>query len=113
MQSDEQLMLDFQKGSTKAFEELFLRYRTRIYAFFRRRLNHAGRAEELAQEAFVIIIRDAVSYEAKAKFKTYLFSIAVKQLWTERRKQLRDAKLTEQSFEAAATTSEAVHALWI
>ena len=112
MQNDEQLMLDFQKGSTKAFEELFLRYRNRIYAFFRRRLNHTGRAEELAQETFVIIIRDAVRYEARAKFQTYVFGIALKQLWSERRKASRDARLTAVPFEESSG-SDPADALWV
>ena len=112
MQNDEQLMLDFQMGSSKAFEELFIRYRQRIYAFFRRRLNHASRAEELAQETFVIIIRDAVRYEARAKFRTYVFGIALKQLWSERRKASRDARLTAEPFEKS-TGSDPADALWV
>jgi hypothetical protein len=51
MKSDEQLMIEFQNGLPDSFEELFNRYRNSVYAFFRRRLNSAGRAEELAQEA--------------------------------------------------------------
>ena len=112
MQNDEQLMLDFQKGSTKAFEELFFRYRNRIYAFFRRRLNQTGRAEELAQETFVIIIRDAVSYEARAKFQTYVFGIALKQLWSERRKASRDARLAAEPHEESSG-SDPADALWV
>src|SRR5262245_19106532 len=99
MRSDEQLMLEFQKGSAEAFEELFGRYRNVIYGFFRRRLNHAGRAEELAQETFVIILRGAARYESRAKFRTYVFGIAMKQLWSERRKETREQRNTQQSPE--------------
>jgi DNA-directed RNA polymerase specialized sigma24 family protein len=57
MTTDEQLMQDFQQGLREAFTELFQRYRERIYGFFRRRLNDAGRAEELAQETFLAVLR--------------------------------------------------------
>jgi DNA-directed RNA polymerase specialized sigma24 family protein len=49
MLSDEQLMLEFKAGNTEAFAELFQRYSNPIYAFFRRRLNTANRAEDMTQ----------------------------------------------------------------
>ena len=49
MNSDEALMLEFQKGSRPAFEELYARYQGPLYGFFRRRLDSRERAEDLAQ----------------------------------------------------------------
>jgi RNA polymerase sigma-70 factor, ECF subfamily len=86
MMTDEQLMLDFQGGSKEAFTELFGRYRDPIFGFFRRRLADAARAEELAQETFMAVLRAVVRYEPRALFRTYLYGIAVKQLTAERRK---------------------------
>ena len=86
MATDEQLILEFQKGSREAFSELFLRYRELIYAFFRRRVKDAARAEELAQETFVAILRGIQRYEPRATFRTYLFGIAYKILANDRRK---------------------------
>lgn len=112
MQNDEQLMLEFQGGSREAFEELFSRYRNPIYGFFRRRLNHAARAEELAQETFVVIIRGAERYEPKATFRTYVFAIALKQLWSERRKEMREARTAAEPFEEGRNADPA-NGLWI
>ena len=42
MLSDEALMLEFQSGSRDAFEQIFVRYRTPLFAFFRRRLPDAS-----------------------------------------------------------------------
>jgi RNA polymerase sigma-70 factor (ECF subfamily) len=92
MQSDEQLMLEFQKGKSPAFEELFQRYRNPIYGFFRRRLSNVARAEDMAQETFVVILRGTERYEPRAKFRTYLYAVALKLLWTERRKEQREAR---------------------
>ena len=93
MLSDEQLMLEFQKGKAPAFEELFQRYRNPIYGFFRRRLNDVARAEDMAQETFIVILRGTERYEPRAKFRTYLYAVALKLLWTERRKELREARV--------------------
>jgi RNA polymerase sigma-70 factor (ECF subfamily) len=86
MTSDEALMLEFQQGSSDAFTELFRRYREPIYGYFRRRLQDQPRAEELAQETFLAILKSAERYEPRALFRTYLYGIAVKMVWAERRK---------------------------
>jgi len=86
---DETLMLEFQRGSRAAFDELFARYRNPLYGFFQRRLATAARAEDLTQETFLAVIRAASHYEPKAPFRTYLYAIAMKLLFAERRKQAR------------------------
>jgi len=98
MTSDEALMLEFQGGSRAAFEELFARYRKPLYTFFRRRLNNPERAEDLAQETFLAVIRAASRYEPRALVRTYLYGIALKLLAAERRKFL-----TRSTSEQSAT----------
>ena len=112
--TDEQLMLEFQRGSTEAFTELFARYREPIYGFFRRRLNHGARAEELAQETFVAVLRGAARWEPRALFRTYLYGIAMNLLAAERRKSAREANYARAS-EAAdpAVANEPEEVLWL
>src|SRR5579859_1054190 len=86
MTSDEALMLEFQAGSRAAFEELFARYHKPLYGFFGRRLKNPERAEDLAQETFLAVIRAASRYEPRALVRTYLYGIALKLLAAERRK---------------------------
>jgi len=86
MTSDEQLILELQQGSEEAFTELFLRYRERVYGFFRRRMNDAAQAEELAQETFLAVLRAAQRHEPRATFRAYLFGIAFNILAANRRK---------------------------
>jgi RNA polymerase sigma-70 factor, ECF subfamily len=101
MSSDEELMLEFQKGSTEAFTELFQRYAQRLYGFFRRRLVHPPRAEELTQDVFVAVLKGASRYEPRALFRTYLYSIAVRMLMAERRKAGRESADAAQAAEPA------------
>jgi len=89
MVSDEALMLEFQRGSREAFDELFVRYRQLLFGFFRRRLQLRERAEELTQETFLAVIRAKSRYEVRASVRTYLYGIAMNLLASERRKGLR------------------------
>ena len=87
MTNDEALMLAFQRGSREAFDELFARYRGPLYGFFRRRLDSDERAEDLTQETFLAVIRATERYEPRALVRTYLYAIALKLAYAERRKQ--------------------------
>jgi RNA polymerase sigma-70 factor, ECF subfamily len=112
MTSDEQLMLDFQQGSKEAFAELFERYREPVYGFFRRRLRDPARAEELAQETFVVVLRGAERYQPRGSFRSYLYSIAFRQASSEYRKARHEgAPLTAEP--ASPTGQDACEALWV
>lgn len=84
--TDEQLMLDVQRGVREAFEQLFERYRDPMWRFFRRRVLDPARAEELAQDAFVAVLQGKARYEPRAPFRSYLFGIAYNLLQADRRK---------------------------
>jgi RNA polymerase sigma-70 factor, ECF subfamily len=95
MTTDEQLIVAFQRGDRDAFTEIFDRYRQPAYAFFRRRLTHPARAEELTQECFVALIENAKRYEPRASFRSYLYGIAMKLVLAERRKAGREVAENE------------------
>ena len=105
-------MLEFQKGSTEAFTELFHRYAQRLYGFFRRRLDQPTRAEELTQDVFVAVLKGATRYEPRALFRTYLYSIAVRMLHAERRKAGREAADAAKVAEPAVA-SQSETAAWV
>ena len=84
--TDEQLMVDFARGSAEAFQALFNRYNKPLFGFFVRRIADRSMADELTQETFVAIIRAAPRYEVTALFRTWLYAIAYKVLRSYRRK---------------------------
>ncbi len=96
---DERLLLVFRMGNSEAFTELFRRYSNPVYGFFRRRLENPARAEELAQETFVAVLRGIGRYEPRATFRTYLYGIAIKILMAERRKSARRESSTTDSID--------------
>jgi RNA polymerase sigma-70 factor, ECF subfamily len=110
MTTDEHLMLEFQRGSREAFTELFERYREPVHGFFRRRLRDASRAEELAQETFLAVLRGAERYEPRASFRSYLYAIAFRQISGEWRRVKREAAAPESE---PAVTNGRDEILWL
>lgn len=112
MRTDEELIILFQQGSRESFDELFERYRQRVYAFFRRRGCDTGRSEELAQETFLAIVRGVDRYEPRATFRRYLFGIAFRQLFAERRRNKAEGTAGLE-FEPAVSPPNNADALWV
>ena len=76
MRTDEELMELYRKGSRDAFEELFARYQGKVIHFAYRMTGDQARAEEAAQETFLRIARAASTWQPKAKFSTWMYTIA-------------------------------------
>ncbi len=112
MISDEALMLEFQRGSRAAFDELFARHRDALHAFFRRRLDDGAQADDLTQETFLAVLRGVARYEPRALVRTYLYAIALKQLYAARRKR-QPAPLADCDPAEPAQPSCADDSLWV
>ena len=74
--SDESLMLEHAAGSDAAFEELVRRHQKGVLNYMYRMIQNRHVAEELTQETFLALVRNAQRYQPLAKFTTYLYSIA-------------------------------------
>ena len=74
--SDEQLMLAFREGEAAAFEALVQRHRGPVFNFILRSTGNPARAEDLLQETWLKVIRGSREYEPKARFTTWLYTIA-------------------------------------
>jgi RNA polymerase sigma-70 factor (ECF subfamily) len=77
LHSDEELMLSCRDGDEGAFEMLYRRYEKPIFSFIYRMVLSAADAEDLCQETFLKVIRAKKKYRKTAKFKTWLFNIAL------------------------------------
>jgi RNA polymerase sigma-70 factor (ECF subfamily) len=110
--TDDQLILEFQRGSREAFTELFERYRDPLYGFFRRRLDNPSRAEELTQECFLALLRNVARYEPRAGFRSYLYGIAINMVSAERRKAGREVA-NDGAVEVPAAHENPDAALWV
>ncbi len=74
--SDEKLMARLQAGEADALRILYERHARSLYNFARRLLMDAAGAEEVLQEAFLLVYRDRANFRPVATFKTWAFTIA-------------------------------------
>ena len=64
------------RGREEAFDVLFRRHFQRLVSFFYRSINDEESAKELAQEVFLRVFRASATFEERAKFTTWMFTIA-------------------------------------
>src|SRR3954454_6644841 len=74
--TDEELLAAYQQGDPAAFEALVCRYRAILFTFLVRMLGNREKAEDLAQETFLRTVKGAQAWEHRARFQTWLFTIA-------------------------------------
>ncbi len=73
---DVQLMLAYAQGNERAFHTLYEKYKRPLFSWIYRMVPKEAVAEELAQEVFLRVYRARYTYRPKAKFKTWLYTIA-------------------------------------
>ena len=74
--NDEDLMLECSKGDMSAFELLVRRHQDALVNYISFTINDYHRAEDLAQETFLRVFKNANRYEPKSTFKSWLYTIA-------------------------------------
>ncbi|HZW92019.1 MAG TPA: sigma-70 family RNA polymerase sigma factor [Candidatus Eremiobacteraceae bacterium] len=74
--SDAEVMLRVKAGDESAFDFLVQKYRRPLVSFMYRMARNTAAAEDLAQEVFLRVYRSRQTYEASAKFTTWLYRIA-------------------------------------
>lgn len=87
--SDEDLMVECGKGDMSAFELLVRRYQDTIVNYIYLTINDYHRAEDLAQETFLRVLKSAPRYKPKSAFKNWLYTIATNLSRNEIRNRIR------------------------
>ena len=90
--ADETLMLAHGEGNEAAFAELLRRHQKGILNYIFRMVQNRHVAEELTQEVFMALVKNAGRYEPRAKFTTYLYTIAsniVAKEWSRQKRRPR------------------------
>lgn len=90
--SDEELMLAHAKGLDAAFSEILRRHHKPVLNYVNRMVQNYHIAEELTQEVFMALVKNAQRYVPTAKFTTYMYTIAsniVSKEWARRKRRSR------------------------
>ncbi len=95
-------MLAARGGDEEAFRALFRRHAPRLVAYADRFFRNRAVAEEMAQEIFLRVHRARGSYEPRARFTTWLYTIASRVCLNElRRRRSRPEDGSGEAAEAA------------
>ena len=87
---NEDLMLAHGEGSEEAFTELVRRHQRGVLNYVFRMVQNRQIAEEITQEVFLALVKNATRYTPTAKFTTYLYAIAsnmVSKEWLRRKRR--------------------------
>jgi RNA polymerase sigma-70 factor (ECF subfamily) len=113
-ESDEALMTAYRAGETRAFERLLARHEKPVWNFLRRFSRDAEAAEDLLQEVFLRVVKDAQEtaavWKGEAKFSTWLYTIA-RNLCIDRSRRAahRQAASLDSSGSPEAESTETLH----
>ncbi len=107
--ADEVLMLNFQRGNEAAFRQLYDKYRAPLLRFVHRLTPDVAATEEIAQETWMAVIRGRERYFPKARFATYLFSIARRRTMDRWRKRGQFPEAQLQGEDPDETSGPVIH----
>ncbi|MFH1278344.1 MAG: sigma-70 family RNA polymerase sigma factor [Candidatus Eisenbacteria bacterium] len=96
--TDEELMFLYRDGVEEAFTELVRRYRNKIVSTAYRVVGDYAKAEDVAQETFLRVHRNADRYRSIAKFSTWIYTIALNVARNELRNTKRKRLVSLEAF---------------
>jgi RNA polymerase sigma-70 factor, ECF subfamily len=76
IRSDETLIALIAARDRNAMRDLFVRHHVRVFRFLRRAVGDTAAAEDLLNEVFIDIWRNAGQFEARSKVSTWILAIA-------------------------------------
>lgn len=75
--TDEELILSFQNGDEKAYNEIVRRYKDRLTNFIYRYVGSLDECEDIVQDTLVKVYISKDLYKEIAKFSTWIYTIAI------------------------------------
>lgn len=76
-ETDQQLVARVQKGDSRAFDLLVLKYQHKIFGLISRYIRDADEVQDVAQEAFIKAYRALPRFRGDSAFYTWLYRIAI------------------------------------
>lgn len=104
---DAQLLAAVAAGNMPALAELVCRHQANVLSLAYRMLSRWDLAEDVAQEAFLRVLRAAGQFEPKARFTTWLYRIVVN-LCLDVRRRMRQAPISLPETVASAKPEDPV-----
>ncbi len=104
-QLDTDLVKFAQAGDTRAFDELVVRYRDKVYRLSFKILRHEEDAAEALQDTFLSAFRGLPNFKAESTFSTWLYRIATNASLMKYRKR-RDGHVSYEQSQSSVPDAE-------
>lgn len=91
-ETDEELMNLYIQGDVRAFDDLYLRHKGKVYGYLTKRLPAKQQADEVFQNTFLKLHQSRAQYFSGQPFLPWLFAIARNALFDHLRKGLSESK---------------------
>ena len=115
--ADNELVEKLRKGDVNAFDQVYLKYAGKLYAFSFKYLKTKDEAEELVQSVFLKVWENQRTLKSDTSFKSFLFSIAYHEICNLFRQRSYLRKFMESSLisnrEASVEAEEQIDAQFI
>jgi RNA polymerase sigma-70 factor (ECF subfamily) len=95
--SESELIAATKSGNTEAFDELFLRYKRKLFAVAQRIVNNREDAEDVVQESFQKAFLHLGTFQEKSRFSTWLTRIAMNESFMVLRRRKRNLEVSQES----------------
>jgi len=76
MRNDEELMVEYAAGHTEVLDEIFTRYKKKMFNYALRLLRNQADAEDVVAELFCLLSGKKDVYEPTHKFSTWFYTVA-------------------------------------
>ncbi|MCB1510015.1 MAG: sigma-70 family RNA polymerase sigma factor [Hyphomicrobiaceae bacterium] len=103
--SDKELIARIARQDQRAIEALFARYQVRVFRFILRRVRSEAVAEELTNEVFLEVWRNAARFEGRSSLSSWMLGIAHNKAISSLRKRTED-ELDEDAVGAIADDAD-------
>ena len=95
-------MLRYRDGDATAFDDLYTRHRAPLFRYILRQCGERALAEEMVQDVWLRIVKARARYEVRAKFTTYLYTLAHNRIIDHYRRSDREIPSSYASSDAVA-----------
>jgi RNA polymerase sigma factor (sigma-70 family) len=105
-ETDEALISRYARGDAAAFTLLYRRHEMRVWRYLERNVGNHATADELLQEVWFAVARDAPRYQTSARFTSWLFAIAHNRMIDSVRASRPQVSLESLGYEAAPVVEQ-------
>jgi RNA polymerase sigma factor (sigma-70 family) len=106
LESDEALLGRYARGEVAAFERLYRRHELPVWRYLERNVGNHATADELMQEVWFAVARDAPRLAPGARFAPWLFTIARNRMIDAIRVRRPQVSLESLGYEAAPVVQQ-------